>query len=297
MTGWAAQRRHAFLVGLVPALVVLAIITIAPAVYLVLTSLTPLNLTLPDSAWDFSTPAGNYIDLFEDTRFSRSVWVQVKLSVATVILQLLIGLGVALLLNGGGRLRQWARSGFLIPMVLPPIVVGILWRVMYAVDISPFHRLMEGIGLPVDSLITNPNTALMAIVIAETWEWFPFTMLMALAALQMVPASPVEAARIDGANDLQLFRYVIFPYIQQTMVVAAIFRLIDSIKAFPLIFVLTDGGPGDVTEVTNYYAYRQAFTFSLWGYGSAIATLMVVGIFILSWIIDRLTKAANAEPR
>jgi multiple sugar transport system permease protein len=297
MTGWDAQRRLAFRMGLAPALVVLAIITIAPAIYLVLTSLTPLNLTLPDSAWDFSTPLANYTDLLEDPRFSRSAWVQVKLSVATVISQLLIGLGVALLLNGGGRLRQFARSGFLIPMVLPPIVVGILWRVMYAVDISPFHRLMEAIGLPVPSLITDPDLALTAIVIAETWEWFPFTMLMVLAALQMVPSAPIEAARIDGANDWQLFRYVTFPYIQQTLVVCGIFRLIDSIKAFPLIFVLTDGGPGDVTEVTNYYAYRQAFTFSLWGYGSAIATLMVAAIFVLSWAIDRLTGTAPAQVR
>ena len=297
MTGWATERRTAFRLGLAPALLVLALITVAPAIYLVLTSLTPLNLTLPDSAWDFSTPLGNYIDLFEDPRFSRSAWVQVKLSVATVIAQLLIGLGVALLLNGGGRIRQLARSGFLIPMVLPPIVVGILWRVMYAVDISPFHRLMEFIGLPVPSLITSPDLALTAIVIAETWEWFPFTMLMVLAALQMVPNAPIEAARIDGANDWQMFRYVTFPYIQQTLVVAGIFRLIDSIKAFPLIFVLTDGGPGDVTEVTNYYAYRQAFTFSLWGYGSAIATLMVASIFVLSWIIDRLTGVPPAAAR
>ena len=297
MTGWAAQRRHAFQWGLAPALLVLGLITIAPAIYLVLTSLTPLNLTLPDSAWDFSTPLANYVDLLDDTRFSRSVWVQVKLSFATVITQLLIGLGVALLLNGGGRIRQFARSGFLIPMVLPPIVVGILWRVMYAVDISPFHRLMDVIGLPVASLITNPNYALSAIVVAETWEWFPFTMLMVLASLQMVPSAPIEAARIDGANDWQMFRFVTFPYIQQTLIVAGIFRLIDSIKAFPLIFVLTDGGPGDVTEVTNYYAYRQAFTFSLWGYGSTIATLMVVGIFVLSWVIDRLTSVAQTEAR
>jgi multiple sugar transport system permease protein len=292
---WGAQRQRSFLTGLVPALLVLALITIAPAVYLVLTSFTPLNLTMPNTAWDFSSPAGNYIDLFEDPRFTRSVWVQVKLSVSTVILQLLVGLGVALLLNGGTRIRELARSGFLIPMVLPPIVVGILWRVMYAVDISPFHRFMALIGLPVPSLITDPNWALFAIVIAETWEWFPFTMLMLLAALQMIPASPLEAARIDGANNWQIFRFVMFPYFQPTLVVAAIFRLIDSIKAFPLIFVLTDGGPGDVTEVTNYYAYRQAFTFSLWGYGSAIATLMVAGIFVLSWVIDRLTGVADAE--
>jgi len=297
MTDWPAQRRFAFLIGIVPALLVLSVITIVPAIYLVLTSLTPLNLTLPDSAWDFSMPMVNYIDLLEDPRFFRSIWVQVQLSAITVIFQLLIGLGIALLLNCDSRVRMWARSGFLIPMVLPPIVVGILWRVMFSVDISPFHRLMETIGMPVDSLLTNPNTALMAIAIADTWEWFPFTMLMILAALQMVPTAPIEAARIDGANDWQLFRYVTFPYIQQTVVVAAIFRLIDSIKAFPLIFVLTEGGPGDVTEVTNYYAYRQTFTFSLWGYGSAIATLMVIGIFFLSWIIDRLTGKTNADSK
>ncbi len=114
-------------------------------------------------------------------------------------------------------------------------------------------------------------------MVADTWEWFPFTMLMVLAALQMVPKEPQEAARIDGASAVQLFWHVRLPYIQPTLVVAALFRLIDSIKAFPLIYVLTDGGPGGATEVTNYYAFVQTFNFSYWGYGSAIATLMVAG--------------------
>jgi multiple sugar transport system permease protein len=292
---WDAHRQNAFRWGLMPALLVLALITIGPAVYLFLTSLTPLNLTLPDTAWDFSSPLGNYTDLFSDDRFTHSVWVQIKLSVATVVAQLLLGLGVALLLNGDTPIRRFARSGFLIPMVLPPIVVGIIWRIMFAVDISPFHRFMATIGLPVESLITHPNTALLAIVIAESWEWFPFTMLMVLASLQMVPTAPIEAASIDGANSWQIFRYVVFPYIQPTMIVAGLFRLIDSIKAFPLIFVLTDGGPGDVTEVTNYYGYRQAFSFSLWGYGSAIATLLVAGIFVLSWMIDRFMGVTRSD--
>ena len=276
------------MLGLAPALIVLGAITIAPAIYLFLVSLTPLNLTMPQTAWDFSAPHYNYIDLFEDPRFINSVWIQTKLSVATVLLQLLAGLGVALLLNGNTRVRQLARSGFLVPMVLPPIVVGILWRVMYTVDVSPFHRTMAYIGLPVGSLITNPDWALWAIVAVETWEWFPFTLLMVLAALQMIPDSPQEAARIDGASNWQMFRYVILPYIRQTLVVAALFRLIDSIKAFPLIYVLTNGGPGEVTQVTNYYAFVQAFNFSLWGYASAIATLMVAGVFLLSWLIDRM---------
>lgn len=291
---WDERRRRSLMRGLVPALVVLAAVTLAPGIYLVATSLTPLNLTMPHTLWDFSHPHANYVDLLDDERFTQSVWIQTKLSIASVILQLLIGVGFALLLNGETPIRRFARSGLLLPMVLPPIVVGILWRVMFTVDISPMHRFMAAIGLPIGSLLTDPSTALWAIVAVETWEWFPFTMLMTLAALQMIPSSPIEAARIDGARGLQVFWYITLPYIRGALVVAALFRLIDSVKAFPLIFVLTDGGPGDVTEVTNYYAYRQAFTFSLWGYGSAIATLMVAGIFVLSWLIDRLTGGRDA---
>ena len=286
---WAAERRRAFLLGLAPALIVLAAITLAPAVYLVVTSLTPLNLVNPQSAGDFSDPALNYREAFADPRFVNSVWVQAKLSLATVVSQLLLGLGVALLLNARSRFLEAIRTTFLVPMVLPPIVVAIIWKVLYTPDISPMHRALAWVGLPISSLITNPDTALWAIAAAETWEWFPFTMLMVLAALQMIPEEPLEAARIDGAGNWQLFRYVILPYIQPTLVVAGLFRLIDSIKAFPLIYVLTNGGPGSVTEVTNYYAFVQAFNFSYWGYASAIATMMVIGVFLLSWLISILS--------
>jgi multiple sugar transport system permease protein len=285
---WAAERRRAFLLGLAPALIVLAAITVAPAIYLVVTSLTPLNLVNPQSAGDFSDPALNYREAFADDRFVNSVWVQAKLSIATVVSQLLLGLGVALLLNARSRFLEAIRTTFLVPMVLPPIVVAIIWKVLYTPDISPMHRTLAWVGLPVSSLITNPDTALWAIAAAETWEWFPFTMLMVLASLQMIPEEPLEAARIDGAGHWQLFWYVILPYIQPTLVVAGLFRLIDSIKAFPLIYVLTNGGPGSVTEVTNYYAFVQAFNFSYWGYASAIATMMVIGVFLLSWLISIL---------
>lgn len=289
---WQTERRRAFLVGLLPALIVLGAITVAPAIYLVVTSLTPLNLLYPATALDFSDPLLNYREALADERFVNSVWVQVKLSIATVVLQLLMGLGLALLLNMRSRVLEVVRSAFLIPMVLPPIVVAIVWKVLYTPDVSPMHRFLAWIGLPISSLITNPDTALWAIAVAETWEWFPFTMLMVLATLQMIPDEPLEAARIDGANNRQLFWYVILPYLRPTLVVCALFRLIDSIKAFPLIYVLTNGGPGSVTEVTNYYAFVQAFNFSYWGYASAIATMMVAGVFLLSWLISLLGDAA-----
>jgi multiple sugar transport system permease protein len=112
--------------------------------------------------------------------------------------------------------------------------------------------------------------------------------------LQMIPDDPLEAARIDGAGPFQLFRFIVLPLLRPTIVVAALFRLIDSIKAFPLIYVITNGGPGTVTEVTNYYAFLEAFNFSYWGYASAISVLMVISVFFLSWLIKRLATAQPA---
>jgi multiple sugar transport system permease protein len=286
--GWAAQQRRAFRAGLLPALVALAAITLGPAIYLVVTSLTPLTPVDPDTAFDFSDPLGNYRAIVATDEFWRSVWVQVELSLVTVVTQLLAGLGLALLLDRPSRFLEALRTGFLLPMVLPPIVVALIWKVIYTPDISPLHHLLAWAGVPIHSLITDPATAIWAIAAADTWEWFPFTMLLLLAALQMVPKEPLEAARIDGANAAQLFWHVRLPYIRPTLMVAALFRLIDSIKAFPLIYVLTDGGPGGATEVTNYYAFQQTFNFSYWGYGSAVATLMVAGVFLLSVAVNRM---------
>lgn len=292
---WTARRDRDLVRGLAPALVVLAGLTVVPGIYLVLTSLTPLNLASPGSEWDFSRPLGNYVGMFEDPRFVHSVGVQIKLSVASVVLQLLIGLGVALLLHPNTTVRQLARSWMLVPMVLPPIVVGITWLALFTVDISPIHKFLAWIGLPMAPLLTNASTAIWAIVLAGTWQHFPFAMLMALAALQMVPENPIEAARIDGASRWQVFWHVRLPFIAPTLVVAGLFILIDSVKAFPLIFIMTDGGPGEATEVTNFYVYRQAFSFSLWGYGSAIAVLMMTGVFVLSWVIDRITTRNDGQ--
>ena len=295
LPNWRREQQRSFALGLLPALLVLAAITLGPTLYLVVTSLTPLDPVHPHSATDFSDPAGNYRALMADGRFLNSLWVQAKLSVATVAAQLAIGLGVALLLNAGSRFLEAVRTAFILPMVLPPIVVAVLWKVIFTPDISPVHHALAAVGLPVHSLIADPATALWAIAIADTWEWFPFTMLMVLAALQMIPGEPIDAARIDGAGRIALFRYILLPYIRPTLVIAGLFRLIDSIKAFPLIYVLTNGGPGTATEVTNYYAFVESFNFSYWGYGSAIATLMVAGVLLLSWFIGHLGGDAGRD--
>ena len=294
---WEAERRVAFLLGLAPSLLVLLAITLVPAGALLVASFTPLSLTDPGATFRFDDPLVNYRHLLEDKRFLDSIGVQLRLSVVSVALQLGIGLGLALLLNGKTKLLGATRTVFLIPMVLPPIVVALIWKIIYTPDVSPMHRALEAIGLPVRSLIANPDTALWALALADTWQWFPFTMLMVLASLQMIPDDPLEAASLDGANRWQLFRFIVFPYIRPVLVVCGLFRLIDSFKAFPLIYVLTNGGPGTVTEVTNYYGFIQAFNFSYWGYASAIAMVILAFVFALSWLIGKLGWNDNDHAR
>jgi multiple sugar transport system permease protein len=284
---WRQRQHYAWLLGLSPSLVVLTLLTLVPAAALLVTSLTPFSLTNPEATFTFSNPLVNYQQLLHDDRFLNSLVTQLKLSVVSVFFQVLIGLLLALLLNGSSRLLNGVRTLLLIPMVLPPIIVALIWKIIYTPDISPLHQILERINLPLNSLIANPDTALWAIVVADVWQWFPFTMLMVLAALQMVPNEPREAASLDGASSFNIFRYIVLPHLKPVLAVCILFRLIDSFKAFPLIYILTDGGPGSVTEVTNYYGFIQAFNFSWWGYGSAIAVVILVGVFILSWLIGR----------
>ena len=285
---FSRQQHRFFAFCVAPSLAVLALITLLPALYLLATSFTQLSLTRPETQWDFSQPLESYRQLWSDSRLHNSVWVQIKLSFWTVLLQLLIGLLLALLLNVRSRLLEALRTVFLIPMVLPPIVVAIIWKVIYTPDISPMHGVFRALGWNVPALITDPDWALTSIIIADTWEWFPFTMLMVLAALQMMPQELLDAAKVDGASPWQLTRHITLPFIRGVLLVAGLFRLIDSIKAFPLIFILTDGGPGNLTEVTNYYSFLQAFNFSFLGFSSAITVALLAATIALSWLIVRM---------
>jgi len=279
------QRTRFFWILLSPALAVLAVVTIAPFLFLFSTSLTPLNLARPATWWDFSAPLANFVELLDDHRFLGSLGVQLRLSVFTVGFQLLLGLAAALLLNSRLRFLEGMRALFIIPMVLPPIVVAIIWKVLFTPDISVLNWALGLLGLPQPAWLAHPRLALPAIIIADIWEWFPFTLLMLLAALQMIPAEPLEAARIDGAGAWQVFRHVILPLLRPAIVVTVLFRLIESVKAFPLIFVMTGGGPGTVTEATNYYAFLQGFNYSLIGYSAAISVVVLASVLAISYLI------------
>lgn len=283
---WIRASRRTYCAFLAPAAFVLVVVTLFPFLYLFATSLTPYELTKPQSL--HFEGLVNFESLSRDSRFLNSLWVQGRLSVATVSLQLLIGLALAMLLNARWRFIELIRTIYIIPMVLPPVVVAIIWKVLFSPNISVIYWLLESVGLPQRAWLSDPQLALWAIVIADVWEWFPFTMLMLLAALQMLPEEPLEAARIDGASNWQVFWHIVLPLLKPVIVVAGLFRLIDSVKAFPHIFIMTSGGPGIATEATNYYAYMQGFSYTFIGFASAISLVMLVAVFVLSGLIMRM---------
>jgi multiple sugar transport system permease protein len=280
-----ADRRRFDRWALAPSLIVLFVIAGLPALYLLVVSLTPFQLLDPGSATNFAAPLRNYRLLPDDPRFVNSLFVQVKLSFWGVLFQVLLGMLLALLLHTRSRFVEFARTFFLIPMVLPPIVVAVIWKLIYTPDISPINYAASLLHFTMPSLTSSVDFALTAIIIADTWEWLPFTFLMVLSALQTLPEEYSEAALVDGANRLQIFYYVTLPFITPVLVISAMFRLIDSVKAFPLIFLLTGGGPGSVTEVTNYYAYLLAFDFNEIGYSSAVTIVMLLLVVAISFAV------------
>lgn len=282
---WSRTRHRVFVAFLAPSMVVLVLVTLLPLVYLVVTSFTPLDMTNPASMrWAGLT---NYRQLASDGRFWNSVWVQARLSFWTVSLQLVIGFGVALLLNGRMKFLELVRATFIVPMVLPPVVVALIWKILFTPDISILDWLLGVLGLPQPAWLADPTLALWAVIIADVWEWFPFVMLMLLAALQMLPSEPLEAARLDGASRWQVLRHVTVPLLRPTILVAVLFRLIDSVKAFPHIYIMTGGGPGVATEVTNFYAYLQGFSYTYIGYSSAIIVVMLGATLLMSLAVLR----------
>jgi len=283
VTSHAAYRRRVVAILLAPALFVLIAVTAGPLLYLLVTSFTPLDLTRPDS-FRFSG-FDNYRELLRDDRFWNSVGVQFRLSAATVLAQLVLGLGLALLLNRPLPFREALRTGFMVPMVLPPIIVAIIWKIWFTPLLTPLNVLTVPLGIVQPSWLTEPALALGTIVLADVWEWTPFTTLILLAALQMMPDEPLEAARVDGASPWQQFLWIILPLLRPALMAAGLFRLIDSFKAFPLIFVMTGGGPGVATEPTNYYAYTQAFNQTFIGYSSAMIVVMLMVTMALSALI------------
>lgn len=289
VAGWETVQKRFYTGLLLPSLILLTLITILPVLYLIVTSFTPWNLSRPGS-FQFNGLTNYTRLLTQDDRFWHSVWIQIKLSLLTVPAQVVIGLALALYLYSQRWLHTFLevfRNIFIIPMVIPPIVAALIWRILFTPQVSIIDYWLGLLGLPQPQWLGDPDLALIAIAIAGVWEFFPFCLLLLYAGLQSLPEEPLEAARIDGASSWQLVRHVIIPMLRPTLGVVILFRLVDSIRAFPLVFVMTQGGPGFATEPTNYYAYQQGFSHGYVGFSSALIVLVLLFTIALTVLLLR----------
>jgi multiple sugar transport system permease protein len=285
----ASERRFA-LALFVPAFGVLLLTTTAPLVYLLWTALQKLDLSMPWMAG--FAGAGNFAKMGGDPRFWNSLLLTLVYTSTTVVLQVLVGLALALLVlqipKGQGVLRVAA----ILPIVLAPVVVGLFWRTLVlAPDVGLVDLVTRSLGLGSHNWLGDPQLALISVIAIHTWQWTPFAFLVLLATLSTLPPDVYEAARLDRAHAWQRFTHLTLPLIRPAIVMVVILRTMTALSAFAAIFAATGGGPGSATEILNLYAYRTSFSELNLGYGASLAVVLLAITMAISYFMFRLRRA------
>ncbi len=273
----AADRRRTPWGFILPALVPLLLITIGPLIFLYYMSLTDFELgaSLSEARW---VGLDNYIRLFsgKDPQFWPAIVNTIGIAVAATAIELVLGFGIALLIDSfGERLKGILVAILMLPMVVTPVIVGLVWKLMLNSEHGVINWALGYIGLQPAWL--GPELSLTSIMIVEIWQWTPFVALILMAGLASLPGEPHEAAAIDGATGWQSLIYITLPLLMPVIVLALLLRLIDVLKIFDIIFIMTGGGPGSATETLAIHSFRLGFYFTGWiGRASAAAVVLAV---------------------
>ena len=289
LSAWL-ERRAAYVLPF-PAAATVALMLAFPLAYTLYMSFQ--DWTIAGTADPKFVFLDNYITLFTtDTRFKNSIFVTFYFTIFGVTVQTLLGVTLALLFNrqfwGRGILRTLA----ILPMVATPVAIALIFVLMFHPTLGVMNYFLTVIGLPPWSWTYASSTVIPALVIVDTWQWTPLIMLIVLAGLAALPGEPYEAAMIDGASKAQMLWTITLPLLRPTIVTAALFRLIDSLKTFDIIFVMTQGGPGGASDPINIYLFNTAFAYFHMGMASSMVVIffaIVLGVAVLAVRIRRAT--------
>src|SRR5882724_1636655 len=271
------------LLWIAPATVVLAVVSIYPLLYLIKVSVTDAH------GFTFA----NYTRLFEDRLFRIAAGQTLLYAAVALVLEFSLGLALALLVDSLARGRALIRVGLLAPMLLPPVVAAVIWRLIYNPEFGVLNGTLRQLGFHTSGLtwISGRTTAMLSVIFVDVWEWTPFLFLLLTAGLQAIPAEPLEAARMDGASAWQVLRDVTLPLLKPTILLALLLRAMDLVRIFDQIFILTQGGPGTATETASLYIYRTAFRFSNFGYAAAMSFVLLAATMLFSRGLMRLLRS------
>ena len=281
---------------LAPAALIMIVALIYPLGYAIYASFLDWNPSQRIGEAEF-VGLRNYGNLMGDAAFWESFRVTLGFAAIVVSVEMVLGVGLALMLDRELRGMTVLRTLFILPMMIAPIVVGLMWRYMYHPTVGSFNRLLDDLGLPPAPWLSDGDWAFASVVIADVWQWTPFIFILALAALQSLPKSAMEAARIDGASGWQLIWHVKLPLMLPVLVVTALLRLIDAFKVLEVILVMTNGGPGLSTEILALRIARTAQEFRDLGTAAAMANLLLILLLVLTLAMFAYTKITEARAR
>jgi multiple sugar transport system permease protein len=264
---------------------------VAPAVALLLAlSIYPLLYSIQVS---FTGRAGeftfsHYVRLTQDRLFLQALGQTLLYTAVALTFEFVLGFALALLVDSLAHGRGFFRAGLLAPMLLPPVVVAVIWRLIYNPQFGVLNGTLRAMGFNPDALTwtSGESSAMASVILVDIWEWTPFLFLLLSAGLQAIPQEPLEAARIDGASSWQIFRDILLPLLKPVILLAILLRAMDLMRIFDQIFILTQGGPGFATETISLYIYRTAFRFFNFGYAAAMSFLgLALTIFFARWLM------------
>ena len=277
---------------------------LAPVVaYLLAFSLFPLVYSLAISffRWDQIESSfgfiglGNYQELFADPVFWQASSNTAILVVVGVAIQLFIGTALAIFFDMQLRGSWFVRGVLILPMLLTPIVVGLMWRAMLNPDWGMVNYVLGELGLPQPLWLGDPSLALFTLILVDSWQWVPFIMVIVFARLQALPRDSFEAASVDGASAWQVLQRITLPLIMPAIVFAGIFRAIDAFRSFDVVFGLTFGGPGRLTTTLSFWAWENGLRFNRYGFASAISYVMVIVAIIMITILLRYLRVRRED--
>lgn len=282
-----AQKRRAAWVLIAPAVAILLALNLFPIVYALYISAH--YWTLARVQPPRFTGLSNYQDLFSDERFRNAVLVSMKFIGLAVSIELLLGFGLAFVFNARLRGIATLRKLTLLPSLVMPLVVGLVWFYMLNQNFGLVNWIWVMLGGTRIPFLTQGTLALLSIVAADVWQWTPFVMLIFFAALQALPEYVYEAARIDGLTESQTFFRVTLPLLRPAIVIVLIIRAVDALRSLELVFMMTKGGPAGDTEVLPWYLYTTGFLSLDLGDAAAMAVLMIALVTVLSqFFVNRM---------
>ena len=272
-----------------PALIAMLLVMGFPLLYLCYMSLHRWSLI------GFSAPrfigADNFAALVGDDRFVNSLWRTLYFTALGLASNMPVGLGIALLLDQRFPTRNLLRALMILPMVATPAAMGLVWVVMLDPSLGIFRYMFRIIGVANPPLwLSNPDWVVPTLVGVDGWMWTPMVALICMAGLAALPTEPFEAARVDGASAWQRFRFITFPLLAPTLLIAAMLRVMDLLKVIDIVYVMTGGGPGHASETINLYNYLVALSYDKIGYGSAVALVLFALVLVCTVALIRLRR-------